>query len=117
MSLRVNDADHGHRERSLQVGERGGGGRVARSQDELDPLPLEIAGDLGGEPPNLGERTRPIGETGAVAEVDEVLVRHRDQALVQDGEPAGAGVEDADGSRIHCAGSVEEPSVDTHRDT
>ena len=35
-----------------------------------------------------------------VAEVDEVLVRHRHEALVQDGEAADARVEDADGPGI-----------------
>ncbi len=38
-----------------------------------------------------------------VAEVDEVLVRHRDETLVEDGQAADAGVEDAYGPRIHCA--------------
>ena len=35
-----------------------------------------------------------------VAEVDEVLVREADQALVEDGEPADAGVEHADRPRV-----------------
>jgi hypothetical protein len=38
-----------------------------------------------------------------VAEVDEVLVRHRHETLVQDGQAADAGIEDADRSRIHAA--------------
>jgi hypothetical protein len=31
-----------------------------------------------------------------VAEIDEVLVRHRHEALVEDGQAAHTGVEDAD---------------------
>jgi hypothetical protein len=38
-----------------------------------------------------------------VAEVDEVLVRHGDEALVQDGQAAHARVEHAHRPRIHTA--------------
>jgi hypothetical protein len=37
-----------------------------------------------------------------VAEVEKVLVRQGDEALVQDGEAADPGVEYADGPRIHA---------------
>ena len=40
-----------------------------------------------------------VGEVGVVAEVDEVLSGQRDQALVQHGQPADAGVEDGDRQR------------------
>jgi hypothetical protein len=39
---------------------------------------------------------------GAVAEVDEILLGERDQALVQDGEPADAGVENRDRLRAQA---------------
>jgi hypothetical protein len=38
-----------------------------------------------------------------VAEVDEILVRHRDETLVENGEAPDARVEDADGPRVHLA--------------
>ena len=50
---------------------------------------------------DLVERPRPVRKARVVAEVDEVLVRHRHQALVEDGEPADAGVEHADRPRVH----------------
>jgi alpha-beta hydrolase superfamily lysophospholipase len=37
-----------------------------------------------------------------VAEIDEILVRHRDEAFVENGEASDSGVEDAEGPRIHC---------------
>ena len=36
-----------------------------------------------------------------VAEIDEVLVRHRDETLVQNGQPADTRVENADRPRVH----------------
>ena len=45
-------------------------------------------------------RPRPVRQARVVAEVDEVLVRHRHEALVQDGQAADAGVEDTDGPGI-----------------
>ena len=52
--------------------------------------------DAGAELPRL---PRPVGEPGGVAEVDVVLLRQGDQALVQDGEAADAGVEHRDRQR------------------
>ena len=49
----------------------------------------------------------PYGQPRAVAEVDEVLVRQRDQALVEHGEPADAGVEHADRPLVHARDSRE----------
>jgi hypothetical protein len=43
-----------------------------------------------------------------VAQVEKVLVRHGDETLVQDGEPAHARVEDPDRPLIH-AEIVETP--------
>jgi hypothetical protein len=37
-----------------------------------------------------------VGEVGVVAEIEEVLRGQRDQALVQDGQPADAGIEHRD---------------------
>ena len=45
----------------------------------------------------------PVRQPRVVAEVDEVLVRHRHEALVEDGQPAHPGVEHADRPRIHRA--------------
>ena len=59
----------------------------------LAPRSEQQLGDPG-DP--LAQRRRvaaPVGEPGGVAEVDEVLLRQRDQALVEDGEAADAGVE------------------------
>ena len=99
--LGLDHAEHRHRQRPLQVGQRRGGRRVARGDDELDALLLEVAGDLAGEATDLVERPRAVRQARSVAEIDEVLVRHRHQALVKDGEPTGTGVEHADRAGIH----------------
>ena len=57
--------------------------------------------DLAREAAHLVERPRPVRQPRMVAEIDEVLVRQGDEALVQDGQPADAGVEHADRPRIH----------------
>ena len=101
VGLRLDDAEHRDRQRPLQIGQRRRGGRVAGGDDELDALALEVAGDLAGEAADLLERSRPVRQARPVAEVDEVLVRHRDQALVEDGEPTGTGVEHADRADVH----------------
>ena len=53
--------------------------------------------DLAREAAHLVQRPRPVRKPRVVAEVDEILVRHRHEALVQDGKPAHARVEHADG--------------------
>ena len=89
-------ADHRHLQRLLQVAEGGRRGRVAGDHDELDALAHEPAGDLLRERAQLGRRTTPVREVRGVAGVEEVLVRHRHEALVQDREPSHARVEHTD---------------------
>ena len=98
-------ADDGHLQLLLQLRERGRGGRVARDEDELHVLRLEEHADLVREAADLLERPRAVRQARVVAEVREVLVGHGDEALVQDGQPAHARVEDADGPRIHSRDS------------
>ncbi len=104
MRFRGEHADDGNGELPLEVGQRRRSRRVARGDDELDPLSLEVARDLGREATDLVERTRPVREPRAVPEVHEVLVRERDEALVEDGQAAHAGVEHADRTRVHARG-------------
>ena len=87
----------------LQLRQRRRGRRVAGVDDELHSLALEIRPDLPRELADLRERPRPIGEPCVVSEVDEILVGHRDEAFVQDGQAAHARVEYADRPRIHRA--------------
>ena len=54
------------------------------------------------EAAHLGERPRPVRQAGTVAEVDEVLVRERDEALVQHRQAADARVEHADRPLVHA---------------
>jgi acyl-CoA synthetase (NDP forming) len=108
-------ADHRYCELPLEVGQGGGRRRVAGRDDELDPLALEVAGDLSREAADLVERPRAVGQPGAVAQVDEVLVRKGDEALVEDGQPAHAGVEDADRALVHprdCRAAVRMRRLD-----
>ena len=94
----------GHGKGKRRHGQRGSRRRVARRDDQLDPLTLEVARDLAREAPEDVEWTRAVGKARTVSEVDEVLVRERDEALVEDGEAAHARVEDADRPWIHEAG-------------
>ena len=76
-------------------------GAVAGDDDELHVPLLEEGADLAREATYLRERPRPIREPGVVTEVDEILVRERDEAFVEDGQAAHARVEHPDGPRIH----------------
>ena len=53
--------------------------------------------DVEGEAAHLGDRLRPVGGVRGVADVVDGLVRQLVQDGAGDGEPADAGVEDADG--------------------
>ena len=63
-----------------------------------------------GERAQLVRRAVAVGKARGVAEVEEVLVRKRHEALVQNGEPADAGVEDGDGQGA-IGGSPRAPMV------
>ena len=94
-------ADDGNGELGLEIRQGSRGRGVARDDDQLDAVPLEPGSDLEREPPDLGQRARAVRESRCVAEIHEVLVRQRDEQLVQDGEPAHARVEDADRTCVH----------------
>ena len=94
-------ADDRHRQRLLELGQRGRGRAVARDEDQLHALPLQVAGDLVREARHLRQRPRAVRQPRRVAEVDEVLVRHRHEALVQDGQAAHARVEHPDRPGVH----------------
>src|SRR5215211_3002338 len=96
-------ADDRDSELLLQLWERGRRRCVARRDDELDPLRFEEVPELARVAADLRKRARPVRQPRVVAEVDEVLVRHGHEALVQDSEAAHARVEDADRSRVHRA--------------
>jgi len=61
---------------------------------------LEIRPDLVGKTPHLVAAAGPVREARVIAEVDEILVRHRHQALVENCEASDARVEDADRAGI-----------------
>ena len=95
MRLGIDHADDRHRQLLLQLRKRRRGRGVARRDDQLDSLGLEVTGDLAGEAADLLGRARPVRQPRAVADVDEVLVRERDEALVEDGQPTHPRIEDA----------------------
>ena len=94
--LGCDHADDRHLQAFLELRKGRGGCGVAGRDDQLDALLLEVTADLAGKTPQLVERPRAVGEPRVVAEVDEVLVRHRDEALVQHGETAHSRVEHSD---------------------
>ena len=81
-------ADDRNGELLLQLRQRGRRGRVARGDDELDALRLQERADLARELSDLVERPRAVRQPCVVTEVEEVLVRQRHEALVEDGQPA-----------------------------
>ena len=107
-------ADDRDAQLGLELRQGGGGGRVARDHDELDALRLEERADLAGEAADLVERPRPVREPRSVAEIDEILVRQRHEALVQHCQAAHARVEHADRPLVHardCREAGGPPSV------
>jgi hypothetical protein len=101
--LGCDHADDGHGQLLLQLRERRRGRRVTGGEDQLHALPLQPAGDLPREAADLGQWAWPIGKSRTVSEVDDVFVRHRHQALVEDGQAAHARVEDPHRPGIHRA--------------
>jgi hypothetical protein len=74
---------------------------VAGGDDQLDPEVLQVCRDLVREALDLLPAPGAVRAPRPVAEVEEVLVRHGDEALVEDGEAPGSGVEDPDRARVH----------------
>src|SRR3989475_176955 len=101
--FRSDDPDDRNVELLLQLRQRRRGRGVAGVDDELHALALQVGADLAREPLHFVQRARPVGQTRVVTQVDEILVRHRDEALVQDGQAAHARVEHAHRPRIHTA--------------
>ena len=96
------DADHVDpavvlREVLLERPERRRARRVAGDDDQLGLGLEQVVGDLDREPLELRLRPLAVREPGRVPEVDVVLGRQRHEQLVQDGEPADAGIEHGDG--------------------
>ncbi len=116
MGLGREDADDRHGELLLEERKRDGGGGVAGGGDELHALALEVGAELERERLHLVRGARAVGAARAVAEVDEVLGRQRDEALVENGEPARAGVEDADRAGIHGGDSTSGPGPQRSND-
>ena len=94
-------ADDRNGELLLQLRQGRGGGGVARGDDELHALTLQERADLAGEASHLVQRARPVRKPSVITEVEEILVRKRDEALVEDGQPAHSRVEDAHRPPIH----------------
>src|SRR5205823_7478522 len=94
----ADDRDH---QPLLELRQRRRGRRVAGCDDQLHPLALEVAGDLTRVAADLVERAGAVGQARKVSEVEEIIVRHRHEALVENGQPPGARVENADRSWIH----------------
>ncbi len=94
-----NDRDHGNDALELvaERRQRRRGRRVAGDDEQLGAPVEQDAGELAGELGELRRGAVAVGEARGVAEVEEVLVGKRHEALVQNGEPADAGVENGDG--------------------
>ncbi len=78
------------------VGDRRHLDRVAGDHQHLDVAFGQVPRDLERERADLLERPRAVGEPAVVAEVQDRFVRQQVEDGAGDGEPADAGVEDAD---------------------
>jgi len=72
------------------------GRRVAGNHQQLRAALQQHRRNLPDSLPQPLRITRAIGEHRRIAEIDEVLLRQRDQALVQHGEATDAGIEHRD---------------------
>ena len=80
--------------------------RSCRPRPRAPHPPSRADADLEREARDLVERPGAVRQPRVVAKVDDVLVRHRDEQLVDDGEAVDAGVEDADEPGTTAAESV-----------
>ena len=79
------------------VAQHRGAGGVARDDECLDALLVEVVEALEGVLAHLADRLLAVGLAGGVAEVDHRLVRELVDHRARDGQAAEPGVEDADG--------------------
>ena len=106
----LDDAEHVDAERRLrhplaQRRQRGRRRRVARHHEQLRAARQQLLGALQREALELGLRPGAVGQPGRVGQVQEVLVGQLHEQLVQDGQPAHAGVEDGDRARARIGGA------------
>ena len=76
------------------------GGGVAGDDHELDVLAHQVLGDPQRELAHLVLVARAVGEVGEVGEVEQPLTGTLAAQLAEHGEPADAGIEDADGTDV-----------------
>ncbi len=97
---RRDDADHGHGRHLDDRVERERRGRVARDDDGLHAVVQQEPDRAPGVTPYGLGRLRPVREARRVAEVEKPLVREPAGDGVEDGQPADARVEEADGPLV-----------------
>ena len=86
-----------------QGGKRGGGGRVAGDDQQLDALADELGGGLKGIADNRFLAFGPVGHAGGVSEEQVILAGHEAAHGVKDGQAAHAGIEKANGQLVLAA--------------
>ena len=79
-------------------------GRVARDHQELGGKPQQEGGVLDRVLPHGRERPDAVGHAGRIAQIDDVLPRHRGRKLPHDRQPAQPGIEHADWGGANVAG-------------
>ena len=99
----LDHAEDGHVERlpgELERVERPGRGGVAGDDERLDPAGVQVAGHAARVADDRLGAARAVGDAGGVAEVEQVLVRQGLRDGGEHGQPADAGVEDANGEFV-----------------
>lgn len=92
------DAEDGDIEGFLEFVECVGACGIAGDDDGFDAAIDELFGARGGVSDDGLRSSIAVWDAGGIAEVDEIFARHGLTQGVEDGEPADAAIEDADGS-------------------
>jgi len=88
-----------------------GGCCVAGQDDQRTALFKQGTDGLGGETIDHLEGARAVRGSGIVAQIEEVVFRQAVAEVRQDGEPAVAGVEDANGTGSHFTFFIFQSSI------
>ena len=91
--------------RSRSAGSAAAVAELHATTSSFAPRASSSSAHLQREALELGLRPGAVGQPGRVGQVQEVLVGQLHEQLVQDGQPADAGVEDGDRARARIGGA------------
>ena len=108
---RRDHAHEGHVEKLAQIGDSGGGSGVAGDDDELRIGIEEPVGEGEGTLAHFAGVAGAVGEVRGIGEVDGAFAGGETPEFSENAEAADAGIEHADGSRIHPVKHTSSPAL------